>query len=188
MNKGRTITFTFIKYIYIYYSRRGMKSCASVSVCAWQRKWEGEGDEGRLPYWPITSSSLDHTTSLPLLFYGSGQLRAVALSGSWLAVSRPKSPDWRLTLARHPLSVVGRVHIISQRARIPVVIHGTCFRLFTQVRSAITLFIQLEYPDLSKVSMQQLLPRFLKENISINNVIRQIENIVIQRLKCFRIC
>ena len=58
--------------------------------------------------------------------------------------------DWSLYL----ISAVGYVYINSLCPRIQVVTNVTCFRLFTQVCPAITLFTQLEHPALSKVNMQ----------------------------------
>ena len=41
----------------------------------------------------------------------------------WLTVSKPKTPNWRPTYARLPVSALGRVYLISQCPRILVVTH-----------------------------------------------------------------
>ena len=149
----------------VYFSKGGHRW----RMC--ERDRETERDKDRLQYPPITSSSssFDHTTlcyiqgltSLLLLLPDQGPLRAIALYRApggqfpWLTISRPKTPDWRLTPLRFPVSAVGLVYIISQRPRIPVISHVKCFRLFTQVHPAITLFTQLEHPALLKVNIQQ---------------------------------
>ena len=130
---------------------------------------ETEGDEHRLPCLPITSSSsLDYTTvryfqdltSLPFLLPGQGPVRAITLQVARRPVSvtdRIKIQDPRFkTPVRLSVSSVCCVYVISQRLCVPVFLQVTCFRLFTQVHPAITLFTQLEHPALSKVSIPHM--------------------------------
>ena len=93
----------------------------------YERGRKTERDEDRLSYWPITSSSsLDHTmlchlqgvTYLPLLPH-----RAPGGPSPWLTISRPKTPDRRLTPARYPVSTMGHVYLILQSPNILVVTH-----------------------------------------------------------------
>ena len=133
--------------------------------------WERQGDGGRRrqtailthnfifswPYHAVLSSEpyiFASSVSWPAITGRSLPHRASGGQSPRLTVSRPKTPDWGLILARLPVSAVHRVYIISQRPRIPVVTHVTCFRLRTQVRLAITLFTQLKHPVLSMVNMQ----------------------------------
>ena len=126
-----------------------------------------EGYEDTLPYWPIISSSLDHTTLCYLQDLTSLLFCFPARGHSWplphwtpdsqsllLTVSRPKSPDWDWLPARLSISAVGHVYIFYQCSRILVVIHVTYFLFFTMVHPATTLLTQLEYPLLSRVNMQ----------------------------------
>ena len=78
--KKLTLIFYFLKVIV-------------ADIC--ERDCEKEGNEDRLPYLPITPSSLDNTslcnrkglTYLPLLLPGQGELRAVAPPGACRPVS-----------------------------------------------------------------------------------------------------
>ena len=77
------------------------------------------------------------------------------LDGDWrpLFVTDWNSSCYKTETDRY--SVGTFAYIILQRPRIPVVIHLKWLHLLTQVRPAITLFTQLEHPDLSRVNMQQ---------------------------------
>ena len=132
---------------------------------------ETEGDEDWQPYWPTSSSSSSSWSFHVVLslrhyiFASSGSWRKATVDRSpqrmpggpstWQRVLRRNTPDWKQTPASLALSTVRRVYIISQRSCIPVVTN-MCFRLFTQVRAAITLFTHLECQALSKVNMQHL--------------------------------
>ena len=152
------------KYLYCERYRDRDRETKTHGGLEWlrQRTWT-------LLYWPLTSSSLFLTIPRCVVFRalhlwlfcfparGHCRLlpyRAPGDPSPWLTVSRPKTPDRRLTTARFPVSVVGHVYIISQHPCVPIVTHVRCFSLSTQVRSAITLFSNVEHPALSKTNMQ----------------------------------
>ena len=110
----KNYTFFLQKYIRLYFTRQGSKLHL---VCERQR----QGNEDRLPYWPITSSSLDHTTLLsskPHLF-SSPTRRTQPVAAS-------RQQDWPLTHARLTISHMG---ICMYYFTMPTHFHSTIWLL-----------------------------------------------------------